>query len=169
LYVDFKAHYWNCWDNTQPSLCWAPRQAGKTTLAWAVAENRPAIYLDLESSSDQAKLQDAERYLAEHQDKLVSLDEVQRATGLFQSLRGLIDQGRRQGRRSGRFLLLGSASIELLQQSSESLAGRIAYQELTPLNALELAADKMETLWLRGGFPDSLLAENDGRILFALI
>lgn len=140
-----------------------PRQAGKTTLAWAIAEQRPAIYLDLESTSDQAKLQDAELYLTEHQDKLVILDEVQRAPGLFQNLRGLIDQGRRQGRRSGRFLLLGSASIELLQQSSESLAGRIAYLELTPLDALEFAADKTETLWLRGGFPDSVLADNDSK------
>lgn len=138
-----------------------PRQAGKTTLAWAIAEQLPAIYLDLESSSDQAKLKDAELYLVEHQDKLVILDEVQRAPGLFQNLRGLIDQGRRHGRRSGRFLLLGSASIELLQQSSESLAGRIAYLELTPLDALELTAEKTETLWLRGGFPDSLLSDND--------
>lgn len=68
-----------------------PRQAGKTTLAWAIAEQLPAIYLDLESSSDQAKLKDAELYLVEHQDKLVILDEVQRAPGLFQNLRGLID------------------------------------------------------------------------------
>ena len=138
-----------------------PWQAGKTTLAWAIAEQLPAIYLDLESSSDQAKLKDAELYLVEHQDKLVILDEVQRAPGLFQNLRGLIDQGRRHGRRSDRFLLLGSASVDLLQQSSESLAGRIAYPELTPLDALELAAEKTETLWLRGGFPDSLLSDND--------
>ncbi len=138
-----------------------PRQAGKTTLAWAIAEQLPAIYLDLESPPDQAKLKNAELYLAEHQDKLVILDEVQRAPGLFQSLRGLIDQGRRDGRRSGHFLLLGSASIELLQQASESLAGRIAYLELTPLDALELATEKTETLWLRGGFPDSLLSDSN--------
>ena len=132
-----------------------PRQAGKTTLALDLAEHYPAIYLDLESIADQAKLQNAELYLSEHQDKLVILDEVQRAPGLFQSLRGLIDKGRRQGRRDGRFLLLGSASIDLLQQSSETLAGRIAYLELTPFDALELAAEPADLLWLRGGFPDS--------------
>lgn len=138
-----------------------PRQAGKTTLALAIAAQRPAIYLDLESTADQAKLHNAELYLTEHQDKLVILDEVQREPGLFQNLRGLIDQGRRQGRRSGRFLLLGSASVELLQQSSETLAGRIAYLELTPFDVLELAAGQTEALWLRGGFPDSVLAGND--------
>ena len=138
-----------------------PRQAGKTTLAWAIADQRASIYLDLESTVDKAKLQNAELYLTEHQDKLVILDEVQRAPGLFQNLRGIIDQGRRQGQRSGRFLLLGSASIELLQQSSETLAGRIAYLELTTLNALELGDGKTETLWLRGGFPDSVLAHSD--------
>ncbi|PKM37151.1 MAG: ATPase [Gammaproteobacteria bacterium HGW-Gammaproteobacteria-10] len=142
-----------------------PRQAGKTTLALEIAERYPSIYLDLESLSDQAKLQNAELYLAEHQDKLVILDEVQRAPNLFQSLRGLIDRGRRQGRRFGRFLLLGSASIELLQQSSETLAGRIAYLELTPFDALELAEEQTDLLWLRGGFPDSVLSNrNDASI-----
>ena len=138
-----------------------PRQAGKTTLALDLAEHYPAIYLDLESIADQAKLQNAELYLSEHQDKLVILDEVQRAPGLFQSLRGLIDKGRRQGRRYGRFLLLGSASIDFSQQSSETLAGRIAYLELTPFDALELAAEPADLLWLRGGFPDSVLASQD--------
>ncbi|MDD5321714.1 MAG: AAA family ATPase [Methylococcales bacterium] len=89
------------------------------------------------------------------------LDEVQSEPGLFQNLRGLIDQGRRQGRRSGRFLQLGSASVELRQQSSGTLAGRIAYLELTPFDALELVAGQTEGLWLRGGFPDSVLAGND--------
>jgi len=138
-----------------------PRQAGKTTLALDLAARRSAIYLDLESFIDQAKLQNAELYLAEHQDKLVILDEVQRAPGLFQTLRGLIDQGRRQGQRYGRFLLLGSASIDLLQQASETLAGRIAYLELAPFDALELEQEQFEGLWLRGGFPDSLLASDD--------
>lgn len=138
-----------------------PRQAGKTTLALEIAECYSSIYLDLESLSDQAKLQNAELYLAEHQDKLVILDEVQRAPNLFQSLRGLIDRGRRQGRRFGRFLLLGSASVELLQQSSETLAGRIAYLELTPFDALELAEDQTDLLWLRGGFPDSVLSNRN--------
>ena len=148
-------------DNFPAVALLGPRQAGKTTLALDIATQRPAIYLDLESNADQAKLHNAELYLAEHQDKLVILDEVQRVPSLFQNLRGLIDQGRRQGRRTGRFLLLGSASIELLQQSSESLAGRISYLELSPFDALELATGQVETLWLRGGFPDSVLANND--------
>jgi predicted AAA+ superfamily ATPase len=138
-----------------------PRQAGKTTLALDLAEHFSAMYLDLESAIDRAKLQNAELYLAEHRDKLVILDEVQRAPGLFQNLRGLIDQGRRQEHRYGRFLLLGSASIDLLQQASETLAGRIAYLELTPFDALELEAEQMDLLWLRGGFPNSLLASGN--------
>jgi uncharacterized protein len=152
-------------DNNPAVALLGPRQVGKTTLALALAGQRPIVYLDLESTADQAKLQDAELYLAEHQDKLVILDEVQRTPGLFQNLRGLIDKGRREGRRSNRFLLLGPASIDLLSQSSESLAGRIAYLELTPFDALEIGIDKTETLWLRGGFPDSVLADNDGNSL----
>ncbi len=142
-----------------------PRQTGKTTLALDLVGQRPTIYLDLESPTDQAKLQNAELYLSEHQDELVILDEVQRAPGLFQQLRGLIDKGRREGRRTGRFLLLGSASIELLRQSSESLAGRIAYLELTPFDLLESGMEKSDTLWLRGGFPESVLATNDSNSL----
>jgi len=142
-----------------------PRQAGKTTLALTVAEHHNAIYLDLESEQDRAKLSQAELYLSLHEDKLVILDEVQRAPELFQNLRGLIDQGRRKGLRSARFLLLGSASIELLKQSSETLAGRIAYLELPPLHALEVSNHQHELLWSRGGFPDSLLA-NDDQISF---
>ena len=138
-----------------------PRQAGKTTLALTIAEHRNAIYLDLESEQDRAKLTHTELYLAQHEDKLVILDEVQRAPELFQNLRGLIDQGRRKGLRSARFLLLGSASIELLKQSSETLAGRIAYLELPPLNALEVKNAQREHLWTRGGFPDSLLAADE--------
>lgn len=138
-----------------------PRQAGKTTLALAIAEHRNAIYLDLESEQDRAKLTQVELYLSQHEDKLVILDEVQRAPELFQSLRGLIDQGRRKGLRSARFLLLGSASIELLKQSSETLAGRIAYLELPPIHALEVNDAQRTHLWARGGFPDSLLAAND--------
>lgn len=142
-----------------------PRQTGKTTLAWTLADQRPSIYLDLASTADQAKLYNAELYLTEHQDKLVILDEVQRSPGLFQELRGLIDRGRRAGRRNGRFLLLGSASIELLRQSSESLAGRIAYLELSPFDVLEVGMEKTDTLWLRGGFPDSVLASDDSASL----
>jgi len=149
-------------DNYPAVALLGPRQAGKTTLALTVAKLRNAIYLDLESEQDRAKLSQAELYLAQHEDKLVILDEVQRAPELFQNLRGLIDQGRRKGRRSARFLLLGSASIELLKQSSETLAGRITYLELPPLHALEIiSSQQQEQLWSRGGFPDSLLATND--------
>src|SRR5262245_46092650 len=105
-----------------------PRQVGKTTLALALAETCPSLYLDLESAADRAKLADPELYLGDHEEKLVILDEVHRLTNLFQPLRGLIDRGRRRGKRTGRFLLLGSASMDPLQQSGETLAGRIAYK-----------------------------------------
>jgi len=143
-----------------------PRQAGKTTLARALADALPdkAVYLDLELPSDRAKLSDAELYLSAHQRQLVILDEIQRAPGLFQVLRGVIDQRRREDIRTGEFLLLGPASMDLLQQSAESLAGRIAYLELTPfilpeVQSLEPAA--ADRLWVRGGFPDSYLAADD--------
>lgn len=138
-----------------------PRQVGKTTLAQEIGDTRPSIYLDLESDADRAKLADPELYLESHQDKLVILDEVHRLPGLFQVLRGMIDRGRRKGRRSGQFLLLGSASVDLLAQSGESLAGRISYLEMRPIDALEVAPDQIEALWVRGGFPDSLLASSD--------
>lgn len=138
-----------------------PRQVGKTTLALETGKARPSIYLDLESDADRAKLAEPELYLATHADKLVILDEVHRLPGLFQILRGLVDAGRRSGRKSGRFLLLGSASIDLLRQSGESLAGRISYLEMHPLDALEVGADRLDRLWVRGGFPDSFLASND--------
>lgn len=138
-----------------------PRQVGKTTLALAIGDTRPSVYLDLETNSDRAKLADPESYLASHEDKLVILDEVHRAPELFQSLRGLIDRGRRRGKNTGRFLILGSASIDLLQQSGESLAGRIAYMELGPLDTREVPASDLETLWARGGFPSSYLASTD--------
>jgi hypothetical protein len=142
-----------------------PRQAGKTTLAHEVAGSMDSVYLDLESAADRAKLSQPELYLAEHEDRLVILDEVHRLPDLFQSLRGLIDRGRRKGRRAGRFLLLGSASMELLRQSGETLAGRIAYLELAPFDVLELAAKDHDRLWVRGGFPDSFLAASDARSL----
>ncbi len=138
-----------------------PRQAGKTTLAGLIAEGRASVYLDLEDAADREKLADAALYLSGHEDKLVILDEVQRMPELFQALRGLIDRGRRRGIRAGRFLLLGSASVDLLKQSGESLAGRIAYIELGPFNVLEVDGDAREKLWIRGGFPDSFLAESD--------
>jgi len=142
-----------------------PRQAGKTTLALAVAEARPAVYLDLESDADRTKLSEPELYLSQHDDKLVILDEIQRVPELFRNLRGLIDAGRRRGRGKGRFLVLGSASIDLLKQSSESLAGRIRYLELGPLDAGEVGRARLDPLWLRGGFPESLLADSDAASL----
>ncbi len=142
-----------------------PRQVGKTTLALEVAQAIPSIYLDLESERDLGKLAQPELYLAGHLDKLVILDEVHRVPGLFPLLRGLIDQARRDGKRAGQYLLLGSASLELLQQSGETLAGRIAYLELGPLNILETGAHQADALWLRGGFPESLTAPSDARSL----
>jgi predicted AAA+ superfamily ATPase len=144
-----------------------PRQVGKTTLALEIAATRPAVYLDLESRQDRAKLSDPVSFLRGHEERLVVLDEVHRVPELFQSLRGLIDQGRRRGHRHGRFLVLGSASIDLLRQSGESLAGRIAYVELAPLDVTEAALDEsaVSTLWVRGGFPDSLVARSNAASL----
>lgn len=143
-----------------------PRQVGKTTLARRLVEElgAAAVYLDLELPSHRAKLSDPELYFSSQEDRLVVLDEIQRVPGLFEVLRGVIDERRRQGRRHRQFLLLGSASIDLLQQSSETLAGRIAYSELTPLLAEEVATKKRgdrDRLWLRGGFPDSFLAADE--------
>lgn len=142
-----------------------PRQVGKTTLALEIAETMDSVYLDLESTADRAKLSDVELYLRDHEDRLVIFDEVHRVPDLFRSLRGLIDRGRRKGKRAGRFLLLGSASMDLLRQSGETLAGRVAYLELNPFDVLEVDASARDRLWVRGGFPDSFLASNDGRSL----
>ena len=142
-----------------------PRQSGKTTLALEAAKSVPSLYLDLESERDRAKLAQPELYLADHLDKLVILDEVHRTPGLFPVLRGLIDQARRNGRRAGQYLLLGSASLDVLKQSGETLAGRIAYLELGPLNLLETGDAPLDALWLRGGFPESLTAPSDARSL----
>lgn len=142
-----------------------PRQVGKTTLAWEAAKSMPSVYLDLESERDRAKLAQPELYLSGHLDKLVILDEVHRAPALFPVLRGLIDQARRSGHRAGQYLLLGSASLELLQQSGETLAGRIAHLELGTLSVHETGTALANTLWLRGGFPESLAAPSDARSL----
>jgi len=131
-----------------------PRQVGKTTLALEVGKTLNALYLDLESEQDRAKLAQPELFLADHLDRLVILDEVHRLPGLFPVLRGLIGQDRR----SGRYLLLGSASLELLKQSGETLAGQISYLELSPLQVLETGELPGENLWVAGGFPESLLA-----------
>jgi len=142
-----------------------PRQVGKTTLALEAGRGFRAHYIDLESEQDRAKLSQAELYLADHQDKLVILDEVHRAPGLFPVLRGLIDKARRDGRKTTQYLLLGSASLDLLKQSGESLAGRIAYLELAPFSVLETRARPGDDLWVRGGFPESLLAHDASRSL----
>ncbi|OIQ90385.1 hypothetical protein GALL_277230 [mine drainage metagenome] len=148
-----------------------PRQVGKTTLSLdLIAQSiRPSLYLDLERPADRAKLADADAYLDSHEEKLIVLDELQRVPELFGVLRGIIDRRRQKGARHGHFLLLGSASIDLLKQSSETLAGRIATVELTPLLANEVAeaatASGRDRLWLRGGFPESTLARNSAESL----
>ena len=145
-----------------------PRQVGKTTLALALADSleKPMAYLDLESDADSNKLLDAEAYLKRLDGQLVIIDEVQRKPDLFRVLRGIVDARKRQGESFGHFLLLGSASKALLQFSSESLAGRIRYLELTPFHSLEIMQNRwqdydMEQHWVRGGFPDSLLAQSE--------
>lgn len=147
-----------------------PRQTGKTTLARQIADETGggASYLDLESAVDRRKLDDPEAYFAANREKLIVLDEIQRAPEIFQVLRGEIDARRRQNGKVGKFLLLGSASMDLLRQSSESLAGRISFVELTPLQPDEIAnvgPESIDNLWLRGGFPQSFLRESDAASL----
>ncbi len=138
-----------------------PRQVGKTTLALEIAKATKALYLDLQSNSDRTRLVDPKLYLRHYEDQLVILDEIHRVPDLFSELRGLIDEGRRRGLRSGRFLLLGSATMDMLKQAGESLAGRIEFVSLNPLSVLESDADALDSLWVRGGFPDSFLANSD--------
>ena len=140
-----------------------PQQVGKTTLALEIARSRNAFYLDLEDRDDRNRLTELALFLDYLEDRLVILDEIHRMPELFQTLRGVIDRGRRRGKCKGRFLILGSASIDLLRQSGETLAGRIAYIDMAPLSALEVDDSRAsrERLWLRGGFPDSYLAESD--------
>lgn len=137
-----------------------PRQVGKTTLALDIAEQRPSVYLDLERAADRQILAEPDLYLDEQAGTLVILDEVQQMPGLFSSLRGQIDMRRRKGFRTGQFLLLGSASNVLLHQSAESLAGRVSYIEMPPLLLAEVGKDRLNDLWLRGGFPDSFQASS---------
>lgn len=136
------------------------RQVGKSTLARAIAADTPdAIYLDLEAQEDRGRLANPELFLRENRKRLVVLDEVQRAPEIFAALRPEIDADRR----AGRFLLLGSASPALLKQTSESLAGRIALIDMQPLLVSEVKPDfaATQTLWMRGGFPESYIAPGD--------
>ncbi len=146
-----------------------PRQVGKTTLARAIAEKHlGAVYLDLERVGDRARLTDADAFLEPLAGLLVVIDEVHRAPHLFEALRGLIDRRRAARHRTGQFLILGSASIDLLKQSSETLAGRIAFVDMAPVSideALDHNPGSIDRLWLRGGFPDSLLARSDSSSL----
>ena len=140
------------------------RQVGKTTLALEIGRSRDSTYFDLEKPEDRSALENSSDLLPRFGNKLVIIDEIQRMPGLFEPIRGLIDGYRREGEGAGKFLFLGSASIDLLRQTSESLAGRIAYRELSPFDPLEVvgvADEAMDRLWLRGGYPDSFLAKSD--------
>ncbi len=138
------------------------RQVGKTTLAHQVekALGKPSLYFDLELTQDRSKFQDTQLMLEQHMDKLLILDEIQRLPEIFAVMRGIIDKRRRNGEKSAHYLILGSASPDLLKQSSESLAGRISYLELNPFSLEEVNGD-INKLWLRGGFPDSYLSEDN--------
>ncbi|MGH6950478.1 MAG: ATP-binding protein [Vitreimonas sp.] len=146
-----------------------PRQVGKTTLARRIAARRKtrAIYLDLERPVDRRRLVDADAFLRAQIGKLVVIDEIHRAPALFETLRGIIDDRRAAGDRAGHFLLLGSAAIELMRQASETLAGRVAYVDLAPIDVLEVPKQVggVSRLWTRGGFPESLLAPDDAASL----
>ena len=144
------------------------RQVGKTTFAEVIAKKQHSIYLDLENPEDMLKVTSyPSGFLGSHSDKLIILDEIQRIPDLFPILRVLIDENRKQGRHNGQFLLLGSASMDLLRQSSESLAGRISYTEMSGLNMLEVGEDEgaLWKLWFRGGFPNSYLAADDDQAM----
>ncbi len=140
------------------------RQVGKTTLARHFAQLlKGTLYLDLEKSADLRKIEEAEPYLRAQIGRLTILDEVQYAPHLLTELRGIIDLRREAGERSRQFLLLGSASLDLIQKASETLAGRIIYLEMPPIGIEDAEAAKIEldVVWLRGGFPDSLTAADD--------
>ena len=136
-----------------------PRQVGKTTLAKTIQNGltQNTVYLDLELPSDLNKLRDPELYLGQFTDSLVIIDEIQRMASLFPLIRALVDQNRV----AGRFLILGSASPDLIRLASESLAGRIIYHELSPFVLEETGFEWIQQLWLRGGYPDSYLAPTD--------
>lgn len=147
-------------DNQAGAVLLGPRQVGKTTLAQDIAEDRDALYLDMERVADRRILEEPELYLDEQSGCLVVIDEVQLMPELFKTLRGQIDRRRRRGHRNGQFLLLGSATRTLLQQSAQSLAGRVSYHELMPFTLSEAGTEAPSILWLRGGFPESFLAKS---------
>lgn len=134
-----------------------PRQAGKTTLAKTAFYPAGSIYLDLEKNSDLNKIEDPELFFTEYQDKTIILDEIQHVPNLFPLIRSMVDENRRPGK----YVILGSASPKLLRQSSESLAGRINYLEMTPLNLLEINQGDQNKLWLTGGFPEPFLKDTE--------
>jgi predicted AAA+ superfamily ATPase len=141
-----------------------PRQVGKTTLAKQLSKSINSVYFDLEDELDLIKVQDIKILVHENKSKLIILDEIQRIPESFPQFRGLIDKERQEGNKSALFLFLGSASMDLLKQSGESLAGRISYFELFPINILEIENNKITNihlLWIRGGFPDSYLSKNN--------
>ncbi len=148
-------------ERTPSVVLTGPRQVGKTTLARQIACKRNAAYLDLENPRDLARIEDVQQFCELNEGKLIVFDEVQRAPGIFATLRVIIDGYRQRGLRTGHFLLLGSASIDLLRQSGESLAGRVSYLELGPLSAREIDKEETLKLWNRGGFPESFLAPDD--------
>lgn len=151
----------DCIDSFPSVAILGPRQIGKTTMARTISKNfADSVYLDLERPADIAQIKDPEIYFDQHIGKLIILDEIQRFPDLFPIMRGTIDRRRMDGYRTGQFLFLGSASTDLLRQTSESLAGRIVYTELSGFSALEVE-DTDHTLWMRGGFPDSFLAKSD--------
>jgi predicted AAA+ superfamily ATPase len=135
-----------------------PRQCGKSTLAKRMLAGVDSVYLDLQAREDRAKLAEPELFLVNHRSRLVCLDEIQLLPEFFGVLRSEIDRNRQ----AGRFLILGSASRDLIRQTHETLAGRIAFLDLTPFLVSEVAdISPLPTLWNRGGFPDSLLADDD--------
>lgn len=154
-------------DHSPAVILLGPRQVGKTTLAVEVTKTMGGVYLDLESDQDRAKLAQPELYFDDHENDLVVLDEIHRVPGLSPLLRGAIDRARLKGKGGGRYLLLGSASLELMKQSSETLAGRVACLELGPFDVLEIGPTGLasDALWVRGGFPGSLLSADDTRSL----
>ena len=149
-------------DNFPALAILGPRQCGKSTLAKQILKSYDSIYLDLENPDDISKLTEPNLFFTQYCYKLICLDEIQRLPDIFDILRGVIDRNNR----NSQFILLGSASPQLLKQTSETLAGRIVYHELTPFRFNELEKEDsinipMQEFWFRGGFPRSLLAIDD--------